>query len=70
VQTWDVDEVCQKLRQIQKYVSDKMYYVPGVNPYEYSASWPVGGGGVNTSGPTTYSFGTEGTMWAWRYAGM
>ncbi|MDI6857174.1 MAG: ABC transporter substrate-binding protein [Dehalococcoidia bacterium] len=70
VQTWDVDEVCQKLRQIQKYVSDKMYYVPGVNPYEYSASWPVGGGGVNTSGPTTYSFGTEGTMWAWRYKGM
>ncbi len=57
----------RELRELQKYVSDQMYYIPGINPYEYNASHPVGAGAVNTSGPTTFAFGTEGTMWTWRY---
>ncbi len=67
VRTWDVEEVRQELRELQKYVSDQMYYIPGINPYEYNASHPVGAGAVNISGPTTFAFGTEGTMWGWRY---
>jgi peptide/nickel transport system substrate-binding protein len=67
VQQWDIEEVRSRLRSLQSYISDQMYYVPGVDPYEYNLSHRRGGGGVNTSGPTTYSFGTEGTMWTWKF---
>jgi ABC-type transport system substrate-binding protein len=50
---------------IQRYVSDKMYYVPGVTPKEATASQPWVKNRPNVTGPTTYALGTEGVVGVW-----
>lgn len=64
----DIEELQNENKDLQKYVSDKMYYVPVVSPYQFGARQPNIKGVVNTTGPTTYAVGTEGTMWLWKEA--
>ena len=61
----DIEALRSKLFDIQRYVSDQMYYVPGINPIEYTASHPFGSPPMNNTGPTTYGLGTETPMWGW-----
>ncbi|MGB6836858.1 MAG: ABC transporter substrate-binding protein [Dehalococcoidia bacterium] len=62
----DVDELRKKLFDIQRYISDQMYYVPGINPIDYQLTHPFGAPGMNATGPAgTYGLGTELTMWGW-----
>lgn len=62
----DVEELRKKLFDIQRYISDMMYYVPGINPLEYALSHPFGSPAINSAGPSgTYGYGTERTMWGW-----
>ena len=51
--------------ELQKYVSDQMYYVPVVTPVEFAARQNYLKGVVNDSGPTTYAVGTEGALTNW-----
>ncbi len=60
-----VDEIRKQNFELQKYTSDKMYYVPVVTPVEYTASSPKLKGVLNRSGPTTYAVGTEGALKNW-----
>jgi peptide/nickel transport system substrate-binding protein len=60
-----VDEIRKQNFELQKYTSEKMYYVPVVTPVEYAASASKLKGLLNRSGPTTYALGTEGAMTNW-----
>lgn len=61
----DIEELRQESFELQKYVSDKMYYVPIVTPVEFGARKKTLKGAVNTSGPTTYALGTESSLHLW-----
>jgi len=61
----DLEELRQANFDLQRYVSDQMYYVPVVTPVEFAARQPRVKGVVNTTGPTTYGLGTEAQMWLW-----
>jgi ABC-type transport system substrate-binding protein len=62
----DAEELRKKLFDIQRYISDQMYYVPGINPLEYALSHPFGSPTMNATGPSgTYGLGTETSMWGW-----
>ncbi len=58
----DIDEIKKQNFELQKYTSEKMYYVPVVTPVEFSARQANLQGVLNTSGPTTYAIGTEGAL--------
>jgi peptide/nickel transport system substrate-binding protein len=61
----DVEALRKEGFELQKYLSEKMYYVPVINPVEYTARQPKLKGVVNTQGPTTYALGTEGILTNW-----
>ncbi len=61
----DIEEIRQANFDLQKYTSEKMYYVPMVTPIEFGADQPRLKGVVNRTGPTTYALGTETTMNLW-----
>jgi ABC-type transport system substrate-binding protein len=61
----DVDEIREASLDLQKYTSEKMYYVPLITPVEYTARQERLKGVVNTEGPTTYAVGTEGALNVW-----
>jgi ABC-type transport system substrate-binding protein len=65
LQAQSVDEIRKQNFELQKYTSDKMYYVPVVTPVEFGARSPKLKGVVNTTGPTTYALGTESTLHTW-----
>jgi peptide/nickel transport system substrate-binding protein len=65
LQLQSVDEIRKAGFDLQTYLSEKMYYVPVINPVEYTARQPKLKGVVNTQGPTTYSVGTEGALTNW-----
>ncbi len=58
----DIDEIKKQNFELQKYTSDRMYYVPVVTPVEFAARQPNLQGVLNTTGPTTYAVGTEGAL--------
>lgn len=60
-----IDEIRKQNFELQKYTSDKMYYVPVVTPVEFSARAAKLKGALNITGPTTYAVGTEGTLKSW-----
>jgi peptide/nickel transport system substrate-binding protein len=61
----DVDAIRAANKDLQKYTSEKLYYVPLITPIEYTARQPRLQGVVNTEGPTTYAVGTEGSLPVW-----
>jgi peptide/nickel transport system substrate-binding protein len=61
----DIEAIRDAGHELQKYTSEKMYYVPLINPVEYAARQPRLKGVVNTEGPTTYAVGTEGSLTVW-----
>jgi peptide/nickel transport system substrate-binding protein len=61
----DIEEIRAANFDLQRYTSDKMYYVPMVTPVEYGANGPRLKGVVNSNGPTTYALGTESGMNLW-----
>lgn len=61
----DPEALQEKNFEIQRYVSDQMYYVPIVTPYEAGARQAWVKGAVNVTGPTTYAVGTEGALTIW-----
>lgn len=65
LQAQSTDEIHAQNFELQKYTSEKMYYVPMVTPVEFAARSPKLKGVVNTTGPTTYALGTEATMTNW-----
>ena len=62
------DEIHKQNFELQKYTSQKMYYVPVITPVEFSARSPKVKGVVNTTGPTTYALGTESSLNLWMSA--
>jgi peptide/nickel transport system substrate-binding protein len=65
LESQDLDELNKQSFDLQKYVSDKMYYVPVVTPVEFAARQPNLKGVLNSTGPTTYAVGTEGALRNW-----
>jgi ABC-type transport system substrate-binding protein len=65
LQLQDLDELNAENFELQKYVSDMMYYVPVVTPVEFAARQARLKGVLNSSGPTTYAVGTEGSLMSW-----
>ncbi|MEX2246603.1 MAG: ABC transporter substrate-binding protein [Dehalococcoidia bacterium] len=65
LQLQDIDEIRQENFELQRYVSDKMYYVPVVTPVEFNARTPRLKGVTNITGPTTYALGTEVQLTNW-----
>jgi ABC-type transport system substrate-binding protein len=63
-----IEEVHAQNFELQKYVSQKMYYVPMVTPVEFAARQPSLKGVLNTTGPTTYGLGTESQLKNWKSA--
>ena len=61
----DTEEIRQENFELQKYVSEEMYYVPVVTPIEFAARQPRLKGVFNRTGPTTYAIGTEGALKTW-----
>ncbi len=61
----DVEELRTKLFDIQRYISDMMYYVPGINPLEYALGHPFGSPTISSTGGGSYGYGTERSMWGW-----
>jgi ABC-type transport system substrate-binding protein len=61
----DIEEIREAGLELQKYTSEKMYYIPLINPVEYAARQPRVKGVVNVEGPTTYAVGTEGALTTW-----
>jgi peptide/nickel transport system substrate-binding protein len=59
------DEIHKQNFELQKYTSQKMYYVPVVTPVEFAARSPKLKGVVDSTGPTTYAVGTEGALTNW-----
>jgi peptide/nickel transport system substrate-binding protein len=62
----DLDVLNEKNYEIQRYVSDMMYYIPVVTPNEAGARQPWVKNAPNTTGPTTYAVGTEGALKIWK----
>jgi ABC-type transport system substrate-binding protein len=65
LQLQDVEELRQENFELQKYVSENMYYVPVVTPVEFAARQPTVKGVANRTGPTTYGLGTESSLLLW-----
>jgi hypothetical protein len=65
LQKQSVDDIRKDNLELQKYTSEKMYYVPLITPVEYGARQARLKGVVNTEGPTTYAVGTEGSLTVW-----
>jgi ABC-type transport system substrate-binding protein len=65
LQLQDVEELRQENFELQKYVSENMYYVPVVTPVEFAARQPTVKGIANRTGPTTYGLGTESSLLLW-----
>jgi peptide/nickel transport system substrate-binding protein len=65
LQLTDIEEIREANFELQRYTSEKMYYVPVVTPVEFAADNPRLKGIVNNSGPTTYALGTEAQMYNW-----
>ena len=65
LQLQDLDELNAENFELQKYVSNMMYYVPVVTPVEFGARQAHLKGVLNDSGPTTYAVGTEGALTNW-----
>ena len=65
LQLQDLDEIRNESFELQKYVSDQMYYVPVVTPVEFAARQNYLKGVVNDTGPTTYAVGTEAALTNW-----
>lgn len=65
LQATDIEELRKQNFELQKYTSEKMYYVPVVTPVEFAARQPKLKGVLNTTGPTTYAIGTEGALTNW-----
>ncbi|MDI6857173.1 MAG: ABC transporter substrate-binding protein [Dehalococcoidia bacterium] len=64
----DVESVREKSAEIQRYISDQMYYVPGLNAIDYGIGHPWGSEALNKTGPAGgYGLGTETSMWGWIY---
>jgi peptide/nickel transport system substrate-binding protein len=64
----DVEAVREQSNEVQRYISDQMYYIPGINPIDYAVAQPWGVSGINTTGPSGgYGLGTESSMWGWIY---
>ncbi len=64
----DVEAVREKSADIQRYISDMMYYVPVINGIDYAVGHPWGSTALNSTGPSgTYGLGTETSMWGWLY---
>jgi ABC-type transport system substrate-binding protein len=64
----DVEAVREKSAEVQRYISDQMYYVPGINPIEYTVGHRRGSEPINSTGPSGgYGLGTESSMWGWIY---
>ena len=61
----DPEAVRERSFEIQRYVSDRMYYVPMVTPVEFGGVQPWVKNSQNTTGPTTYALGTEVSMRTW-----
>jgi peptide/nickel transport system substrate-binding protein/oligopeptide transport system substrate-binding protein len=61
----DIEEIRAENFELQKYTSEKMYYVPVVTPVEFAARQPRLKGVVNDTGPTTYALGTESALELW-----
>lgn len=61
----DIEEIRKQNFDLQKYTSEKMYYVPVVTPVEFAARAKRLKGALNTTGPTTYAVGTEGALTNW-----
>jgi ABC-type transport system substrate-binding protein len=61
----DLDDLRERNFELQRYVSQKMYYVPVVTPVEFAARQPTLKGVLNDDGPTTYAVGTEGALRSW-----
>lgn len=59
------DEIHKQNFELQKYTSEKMYYVPVITPVEFGARSPKLKGVLNNTGPTTYAIGTEGALTNW-----
>jgi ABC-type transport system substrate-binding protein len=65
VQSQDLEEIQEMNFDLQRYVTERMYYVPVITPVEFNARHTRLRGVVNTDGPTTYAVGTESAMWTW-----
>jgi peptide/nickel transport system substrate-binding protein len=65
LQLQDIDEIREANFDLQRYLSDKMYYVPMVTPVEFAARQTRLKGVVNNTGPTTYALGTESSLSLW-----
>lgn len=65
LQETDLETLREKNFDIQRHVSDKMYYVPAVTPRNAGARHPWLKGVVNEGGPTTYAVGTESSLAVW-----
>ncbi len=65
LQAQSVDDLHQQNFDLQKYTSQKMYYVPMVTPVEFAARQPKLKGVLNSTGPTTYGLGTEAQLKNW-----
>ena len=64
----DVESVRERSADIQRYVSDMMYYVPVINGIDYAVSQGWGSTAINSTGPAGgYGLGTESSMWGWIY---
>ncbi len=64
----DVEQVREKSAEIQRYISDQMYYVPMINGIDYGISQGWGSLPMNSTGPSGgYGLGTESSMWGWIY---
>lgn len=62
----DAEAVREKSAEIQRYISDQMYYIPGLNPIEYTVAHRRGSEPINITGPSGgYGWGTEISMWGW-----
>jgi peptide/nickel transport system substrate-binding protein len=65
LQSATIDDLHKQNFDLQKYTSQKMYYVPMVTPTEFGARQPKLKGVYNATGPTTYALGTEATLHTW-----
>jgi peptide/nickel transport system substrate-binding protein len=61
----DIEELRAENFELQKYVSENMYYVPVITPVEFAARADRVKGTVNVTGPTTYAVGTESALRQW-----
>jgi peptide/nickel transport system substrate-binding protein len=64
----DVEAVRERSADLQRYISDQMYYIPGINGIDYAVGHPWGSTALNATGPSGgYGLGTETSMWGWIY---